>query len=239
MNPNRIALPSSLACRFGFWCAAALSLTGIVYIAVVGLFIAVHGLVMPPMGGVQVFGGIVTILDAQLLLALMVSIDAAAPVQLRILSRLAIIFAALFDAMVSINRFVQLSVVQQRLSAGETEGVSWFLAYGPRSAMLALEILGWGFFLGIACLCAAPLFSKGKLELGIRWLFVLYGVLGLMTAVGFALASPIAAVGVFAWGIILPTATTLLALYFRRTFRVERQENTSVQANPNVVHSSL
>ena len=84
MNPDRIALPSALACRLGLWCASALSCMGIVYIAVFGVFVAVKGLVMPPIGSVQVFGGIVTILDAQLLLVLMVSIDAGAPVQLRI-----------------------------------------------------------------------------------------------------------------------------------------------------------
>jgi hypothetical protein len=215
MDPDRNTVPSSSACRVGFWCAALLSLTGVVYIAVVGGFIALHGLVLPATGPVQLFGGTITLLDAQLLLTLMAALHETAPMQLWIWRTLALIFTALFDAMVSINRFVQLSVVQQRLSAGETEGIGWFLAYGTHSAMLALEILGWGFFLGIACLCAAPLFSAGKIELSIRPLFVLYGVLGLITALGFVLASPIAAVGVFAWGIVLPATTTLLALYFR------------------------
>ena len=103
-------MSSALACRLGFWSAGLLSLTGIVYIAVVGAFIALHGLVMPATGAVQLFGGMVTILDAQLLLILMACIHQTAPDRMLILSRLALIFTALFDAMVSINRFVQLAL---------------------------------------------------------------------------------------------------------------------------------
>ena len=66
-------------------------------------------------------------------------------------------------------------------------GINWFLPYGPQSAMFSLEIRGWGFFLGIAFLFAAPLFKVGRLEVGIRCLSVLYGVLGIYTAVAFAL----------------------------------------------------
>jgi len=189
---------------------------GIVYFIWAGAYLAAHGFVLPPAGALQLFGGITTILYAVVLVVLMASIHEATPVGMRILSRLAMIFTALFCAVVSINRFAQLSVVRQRISSGETEGISWFLAYGLHSVMLSLEILGWGFFLGIACLFAAPIFSAGRLELAIRWLFVLYGVLGLVTAVAFALASPIAAVGFFAWGIVLPVATALLTVFFRR-----------------------
>lgn len=216
MDAGRSASSWSVAGHLGFWSAGVLSLTGIVYIAVVGWSIALRGLVMPPTGTVQLFGGVITLLDAQLLIILMASIHVTTPVPMRILSLLALIFTVLFAGMVSINRFVQLSVVRQRLAAGDAEGVSWFLAYGPHSAMLSLEILGWGMFLGIACLFAAPLFAGGKLERDIRLLFLLYGILGLLTAVGFVLGSPIAAVGMVAWGIVLPLTTMLLTILFRR-----------------------
>jgi hypothetical protein len=224
MDQYRGTAASTLACQFGFWSALLFTLTGIGYIAVVGGFIAMHGLILPPVGPIQTFGGVITILDAQLLLVLMASIHETTPARTRILSGLALIFTALFDAMVGINRFVQLSVVHQRLAAGETEGISWFLAYGSHSAMLALEILGWGLFLGIACLLAAPLFSCGKLGQAIRWLFALYGILGLLAAVGFATASPIAAVGFFGWGLVLPVTTALLAVSFGRGGRRSNQQ---------------
>lgn len=216
MDPDRSIVPSSLTSFLGFWSAGIMSVAGIVYLIVVGAYLAAHGFVLPPTGALQLFGGIITILEAAVLVVLMASIHETTPARMRILGRLAMIFTALFCAMVSINRFAQLAIVRQRISSGETEGISWFLAYGPRSVMFSLEILGWGFFLGIACLCAAPIFSAGRLELAIRWLFVLYGVLGLVTAVAFALGSPIAAVGFFAWGVVLPAATGLLAVFFIR-----------------------
>ncbi len=216
MDSNKDIAPSNLTGYLGFWSAAIVTVTGIVYFIWAGAYLAAHGFALPPVGALQLFGGITTILDAVFLVVLMASIHETTPARMRILSRLAMIFTVLFCAMVSINRFAQLSVVRQRISSGETEGISWFLAYGLHSVMLSLEILGWGFFLGIACLFAAPIFSTGRLELTIRWLFVLYGVLGLVTAVAFALASPIAAVGFFAWGVVLPVATALLAVFFRR-----------------------
>lgn len=215
MDTNKSTVQSALTGHLGFWSAGLMTVAGIVYLIVVGAYLAAHGFVLPPVGALQLFGGAITILEAAILVVLMASIHEATPVRMRILSRLALIFTTIFCAAVSINRFVQLSVVRQRLSSGETEGISWFLAYGPRSVMFSLEILGWGFFLGIACLFAASVFSTGRLELAIRWLFVLYGVLGLVTALAFVLASPIAAVGFFAWGIVLPVATALLTVFFR------------------------
>lgn len=216
MDTNKGNVPSSLASYLGFWSAGTVTVTGILYLIVVGGYLVAHGFLLPPTGALQLFGGVITIQDAAVLVVLMASIHETTPARLHILSRLAMIFTVLFCAMVSINRFAQLSIVRQRLSFGDTEGISWFLAYGPRSVMFSLEILGWGFFLGIACLFAAPIFSAGRLELTIRWLFVLYGILGLVTAAGFVLASPIAAVGFFAWGVVLPAATALLMLFFKR-----------------------
>ncbi len=59
-------------------------------------------------------------------------------------------------------------------------------------------------------------FFATKLGIVIRWLCVVYEVLGLVTAVAFVLASPIAAVGFFAWGVVLLAATGLLMEFFRR-----------------------
>lgn len=215
MDPDRESVHSAPTCAVGFWSAGTLTATGVLYfIVIVGYFLA-HGIAMPPGAAVQFFGGVVSIVDAAVLLMLMTSIHEATAKHLQVLSRIAVVFTTLFCAAVSTNRFVQLSIVRQRISSGDTAGIGWFLPYGPHSAMFSLEILGWGFFLGIACLFAAPTFSGGKLEIAIRWLFLSYGVLGLVTAIAFVLESPIAAVGFLAWGAVLPTATGLLAAFFR------------------------
>jgi hypothetical protein len=85
--------------------------------------------------------------------------------------------------------------------------------------MFGLEILGWGWFLGLAMLLAAPVFQCGRLEAWIRWLMISYGVLGLVSAVSYLTGSPIAAVGFIAWGLILFVITSLLMIYFKRVER--------------------
>ena len=51
--------------------------------------------------------------------------------------------------------------------------------------MFGLEMLGWNWFLGLALLCAAPLFSRGKIEAWLRGLLVFDGLLCLVAAVAF------------------------------------------------------
>jgi hypothetical protein len=82
--------------------------------------------------------------------------------------------------------------------------------------MLGLEILGWGWFLGLALLFAAPLFSAGRLQRWLRWMSVIYGLLGLVSAVAYLLASPLSVIGFVAWGLILFIITALLVVFFKR-----------------------
>ena len=200
----------------GFWSALTLTAAGVVYAVVVGSYFAAHGLTLPPSEGLQTFGAVMTLLAAADMVVLMVSLCAVSASDRRILNWIALVFTALFAGAVSINRFVQLSVVRQRAAVGDTEGISWFLAYGPRSAMLALEMLGWCFFLGLACVFSGLSFSGGRLETSIRWLFLTYGLLGIIGAVGFIFASPVAGAGLVAWGVVLPATTALLAIRFHR-----------------------
>jgi hypothetical protein len=79
--------------------------------------------------------------------------------------------------------------------------------------------MGWGWFLGLAMIFAAPIFSGGRLQRWLRWLSVGYGALGLVSAVAFLLASPLSVIGFVAWGLILFIITVLLAVYFRRSGR--------------------
>ncbi|MCL4262912.1 MAG: hypothetical protein KJ069_06840 [Anaerolineae bacterium] len=123
----------------------------------------------------------------------------------------------MMNTAVTINRFVQLGVVRQSIALGETEGITWFLAYGERSIMFALEMLGWSWFLGLAMLFAAPIFTAPGYQRWLRWLLILYGVLALISAVSHLLASPLVAVGLVAWGFILFLVTGLLVIYFQQT----------------------
>lgn len=200
-------------------CASALVMTvlGVVYMVFIGLLSATGRFVMPPSDGVQVFGGIITIVSAPVMVVLFSCVAASAPADKRVLGISSMSFVILFAAMISINRYVQFAVVRRAALAGEAGDLTRFLPYDSGSAMFALEILGWGLFLGLAALAAAPLFGRGRLGLGIRWSLVAYGILGLTSAVGHAIGNDtMTLVGFAAWGFVLYVATGLMALHFRR-----------------------
>jgi hypothetical protein len=77
-------------------------------------------------------------------------------------------------------------------------------------------MMGWGWFLGLAMLFAAPLFGQGKLERWLCGLLIVYGVLGLVSSIAYLLASPLSVVGFVAWGLILFIITALLTVHFKK-----------------------
>ncbi len=82
--------------------------------------------------------------------------------------------------------------------------------------MFSLEILGWGFFLSLAMLFIAPLFSGARLQIAIRWLLTAFGLFSFMSVIGFATATPITAAGFVAWGPVLLALAILWAIFFKR-----------------------
>lgn len=200
----------------GFWSAFITTLGGIIYFLVIVGAILTSQFTFPPSDSIQLFGGVSSLLFCPSLVILIACLHTITPVEKKALSQISLAFTILFALAVSTNRFTQLGVVRQSLASGTVNGIEWFLPYGGHSIMLGLEILGWGWFLGLAMLFAAPLFSKGKLQLWLRGLLILYGVLGLISAVTYLLASPLSVVGFVAWGLILFIITALLAVYFRQ-----------------------
>jgi hypothetical protein len=206
----------SWAYTVGFWSALFNTLGGIIYFLVILGLVLTGQFTFPPSGGVQLFGGIISLIFCPLIVILMASLHAVTVPEKKVFSQSSLAFTLLFAISVSINRFTQLGVVRQSIAAGTTEGLNWFLPYGDHSIMFGLEMMGWGWFLGLALLAAAPIFSKGKLQGWIKWLLVVYGVLGIISSAGFLAASPISAIGFIAWGLILFIITGLLMVYFRR-----------------------
>lgn len=192
----------------GYFSAAAATALGVIYFLCIVYAALTGGMTLPPPQWLQTAAGLISLVTCPLLVALMAAVHAAAPPSKHALSLTALGLTVIFAAFVSINRFTQFGAA--RLAAAGTPGLDWFLPYGERSAMLGLEIAGWGWFLGLALLAAAPLFS-GRL----RALCVLYAVLGIVAAVAFLLESPLSAVGFVAWGLVLFLITGLLALRFR------------------------
>ena len=159
----------------GFWSALINTLGGIIYFLVVLGMVLTGRFTFPPSGDIQLFGGIISLLFCPLIVILMASLHSITVPEKKVFSQSSLAFTLLFAISVSINRFTQLGVVRQSIAAGTVEGLNWFLPYGDRSVMLGLEMMGWGWFLGLALLVAAPNFFRrqvagmDKMVNGVVW----------------------------------------------------------------------
>ena len=161
----------------------------------------------------ELASGMITFLTAPGLVILFTAIRYINEEDNKVLGSLGISFIIMFAVSVSINRFVQLTVIQQSLPDVPADLVR-FLPYSTGSVMLALEVLGWGFFSSLAAVFVAPLFSSSPLKKAIRWLFIAYAFVSFLSVIGFATSSEIP-IGPIAWGPILLALSVLLAIYFR------------------------
>ena len=212
-----------LTMRLGLWSAAITAILGGIYLVLLVGYFSTQGFTFPPTDFVQLAGGVITFITAPVLLVLFAAIKHLAPDEKSILGTLGLGFTILFVAMVSINRFVQLTVIRLSPPGLDSMDLARFLPYSTGSVMFALEILGWGFFLSLATLCIAPLFAGSRLQNAIRWLLVFFAIFSLMSVIGFATNTPITAAAFIAWGPILTVLAVLLAVLF---YRGERLSNS-------------
>jgi hypothetical protein len=205
-------MKKNLTRQLGIWSSIFISVLGAIYLGMLIIFFSTEGFVFPPGPTVQLIGGIVTFLTAPGLLVLFTAIHFGKDRENKILSSLGISFITLFVATVSINRFVQLTVIQQ--SATGAQDLARFLPYATGSVMFALEMLGWGFFSSLAALSVAPLFSGSRLAISIRWSFVVYALFSFMGVIGYMTQTPITVAAFIAWGPILLALAIMMAVYF-------------------------
>lgn len=206
-------MKKNIASQLGFWAAIFYAVVGGTYSLVLIYFVSVEGpasLTDPP-PFLQLFGGIVTFLAVPILVVLFTAIRFVNEDN-KVLGSLGVNFIILFAAAVSINRFVQLTVIQPSLPDVPADLLR-FLPYSQGSVMFALEVLGWGFFSSLAAAFVAPLFSSSTLNKSIRWLFILYALFSSISLISFTTQIPIPT-GPIAWGPILLTLSILLAIYF-------------------------
>jgi len=213
-------MKKNTASQLGFFASVIGALLGGFYLVVLIYYISTEGFVDPPPPFVQLVGGIVTFLTVPILVILFTAIRFVNEGDKEVLGSLGVNFIILFAAAVSINRFVQLTVIQQSLPDVPADLVR-FLPYATGSVMFALEVLGWGFFSSLAALFVAPLFSSSPLNKTIRWLFILYAIFSFMSVISFA-TNILIPTGPLAWGPILLALSILLSFYFRN---FDKQEN--------------
>jgi hypothetical protein len=207
---------SKAAVTLGYWSALILTIAGAAYLIVISFLMATGRFTLPLPEAVELFAAWDTIAAGPLVVAALVAVHYLVPVDRRPFSQLGVLFATVFMVMVSINRFVQLTVIRPSLLEGNTSGLERFMPYGPRSAMLSLELVGWGFFLGLGLLSAAFAFSREGVAGKVRWSFLCYAVVALASTIAFVADSPLSAIGFVAWGVVLPIGTAFLTAWFHR-----------------------
>jgi len=207
---------NKLAWKLGFWSSVFVSILGVVYLLLISIFFATEGFVFPPSELVQLIGGFVTFLTAPGLIVVFSAIYYVKNWENKILGSLGLTFIILFSAMVSINRFVQLTIIQQSVPGAASQDLARFLPYSSGSVMFALEMLGWGFFSSLAAFSVAFLFKGSRINTSIRWMFIAYALFSFMGVLGFATETAITMAAFVAWGPILLALSILLAVYFRK-----------------------
>ena len=162
--------------------------------------------------------GIVVLLTPSLFLGtafllMMVAIHQMAPVEKKVWSMAAVVFATIYATLISINYYVQLAWVGPRLSEGRVPGMESFLFVPFDSFLYAVDILGYS-FMSLATLCAAPVFAGKGIEGTAKAFLIANG-----------LVLPFIALQMYwhwmiwiaaAWAVTFPGATWAVAVVFRR-----------------------
>jgi hypothetical protein len=209
-----------IAAKLGYWSSMALLILGCVYFVVVIIYVfTTKDFKSAPTPFVQLTSGIITFLTVPVLVMQFSAIRFIHDGDNKIFGSLGVSFILLFAATVSINRFVQITVIQQNLPDLPSD-LMRFTPYGSGSVMFALEILGWGFFSSIAAVFVAPLFSSSRLNIAIRWLFFLYAFLSFNSFISYVTNITIPT-GPIAWGPVIVVLSILLLKYFRKIYKQE------------------
>ena len=153
---------------------------------------------------------------------LMTCVHYLAPPDKRIFSHIGLSCALVSTAVLVINYFLQVSVIQPSLLNGETDGIALLSQFNPHGVFIVLEEVGF-LMMSFSVLCMAPVFSgRTTTEKAIRWLFVANFVLTMLALTFYAVQYGIGreyrfeiAVITINW-FVLMVAGVLLSVVFKR-----------------------
>lgn len=145
-------------------------------------------------------------------LALVASLHQLTEPRLRSLSVIALVFAAVYGAIIAANDYLQLITVRGSLLAGQFDGLDPFVWVNPYSVFGALEALGY-LFQAMALAALIPTFGEGRHASPIRWLLGVNLVVGFGTiAMQFAELYWLLFPGLVVWSLLFGPTMVLIAL---------------------------
>ena len=158
-------------------------------------------------------------------LVLMVCIHRGASEEKKVFSQIGLSFALISTAILIVDYFIQISVVQPSLLNGETEGISILTQYNPHGIFIALEDLGY-LIMSFSFLSIAPVFyKKGRLEHSISLIFIISFIFTISSLIFISIVYGIKREYIFECAVIivdwltLIINGTLLSIVFRRMSR--------------------
>ena len=153
----------------------------------------------------------------------MVVVHAYAHPKVKAYSLTALCFMILMAAITSSVHFIILTVGHQI----EVTGLPWaplFFSWKWPSVVYALDILAWDWFFALSLLFAAPVFKVSRLEVAVRILMIVSGILSLAGLIGVPLADmQVRNIGVIGYAVVAPIAFLLVGIIFGRTPLVKKQ----------------
>src|ERR1041384_6776104 len=161
--------------RLGYWSAVFASIFSITYVVgQLAEWLALLGSAGGPESPSTLLGIVVLLTPSLFLgsafLLLMVSLHHAVPDDRRIWTQAALVFATIYCALISINYFVQLTLVAPHMAHGEIESVRFLLFTPFDSFLYSVDILGYGFMSVATLLGAFALTGTGLERLARRFL---------------------------------------------------------------------
>jgi hypothetical protein len=156
------------------------------------------------------------VLVAPLMVISMVAVHAYAAADVKAYSLTALAFMILLAGITSSVHFVILTVSRQI----ESTGLSWvslFFSFKWPSVTYTLDILAWDLFFALSMLFAAPVFREGRLEITVRILMIVSGVLSLAGLIGVPLENmQVRMIGVLGYAVVSSIVFLLLGIVFGR-----------------------
>jgi hypothetical protein len=159
-------------------------------------------------------------------LVLMVSIHQVASADKKVWSHTAVVFATAYAVLISMNYYVQLTLVAPRMARGELSGIEMFVFTPFDSFLYAVDILGYS-FMSVATLFAAMVFTGGGVERVARLFLIANGLLLPFLALQMYYHPLIWIASL--WAVTFPGSTWALAVLFRR-MRTAAETTKSVPA---------
>jgi hypothetical protein len=218
MTSIPVAAPMSPSTRAaGFWAAVLTASFSLIY--VIGQIAEWLGW-LGSTGGPEAMStplGIVVLLTPSLFLGsaflvLLVSIHQAAPPEKRVWSLAAVAFGTCYAVLISVNYFVQLTLVGPRMARGELQGIEMFVFVPFDSFLYAVDILGYC-FMSVATLFAAFVFTEAGRERVIRYFLIANGLLLPFLALQMYFHALIWPASL--WAVTFPGSAIALAYFFR------------------------